>query len=487
MNTIAARQNELEFLEVKGKIRRQSWLYIAGMYLILSFFAWIFSLLSGDLTWWLHGLWCLIAMIPAAIVARWTVRNGISSVLVDHKIILTAAFTLYFVFGASFLAFGPELDVERALNYYPIVAIDALKVNAFNSLGMAITLFTGALFKGEWVIGGARRAAKYVKKIPLELVIFIMFAISLIGVSLTFVRDLLLAEIIVPGMFNHLSYLLLFTIFIGAAYKGKRQFALIMLSVVAAIFMMLKGILLFSKTDLYLPVISLAVGISLRRHTIKPLIIASVIVFFTMSSAGNIVSYGRENTGKDGMTVKERIAIINNYYSVGFNLRPEQYSTWSRLCYTAPQAAAIEFYDQGNGGDAINIIHWIFVPRLLFESKPVMSDAGSDFHYKITGYRTSSTGIGVFVSGYYQLGIIGFLFASIFSGWFLSQTSAMCRYMLEQKAYLLLPLGMIGLYVAFRIDGEILSDYVGFYVFFLYPLIALLLLFGVQSKRGVER
>jgi len=487
MNTIKENFSELEFLQVRGKIRRQHWLYVSGIYFALSFFAWVFSLLAGDMTWWLHGLWCLMAMIPAGIVARWTVLNGISSVLVDHKIMLIAAFTLYFVFGASFLAFGPDGDVEKALNYYPITAIDGLRVDAFNSLGLAIALLTGTLLKGEWVVGGARRAAKSAQKVPLEVVLLVMFGISLIGVSLTFIRDLRITEIVVPGIFNQLSYLLLFTIFVGSAYRGKRQSLLMLLSVFATILMMTKGLLLFSKSELYLPVIALAVGISVRRHTIMPTLMGAAIVLITMAAAGNLVTYGRDNTGKEGLTINERIVLVQSFYGSGFDIRPEDYSTWSRLCYTAPQTAAIDFYKQGDGGNAQDILHWVFVPRLLFPEKPVMSDAGADFHYKITGYRNSSTGIGVFISGYYQYGFLGVIFASIFCGWFLSQTSAMCHYMIKQKAFLLLPLGMIGIYVAFRVDGEIVSDYIGFYIFFLYPLLLLIAIFGVRFERGLPK
>jgi hypothetical protein len=203
-----------------------------------------------------------------------------------------------------------------------------------------------------------------------------------------------------------------------------------------------------------------------------------------MATAGNLVTYGRENTGKEGLTVNERLVLVQNYYSGGYDVRSDKYSVWSRLCYTAPQTAGIDFYNQGDGGNALEILHWVFVPRILFPQKPVMSEAGSDFHYKITGFRSSSTGLGVFISGYYQFGILGFIFASFFCGWFLAQTSAMCRYMTEKKAYLLLPVGMIGLYVAFRIDGEIVTDYIGLYVFFLYPLLFLIAIFGVRFGRS---
>ena len=345
-------------------------------------------------------------------------------------------------------------------------------------------MLTGTLLKGEWVVGGARRAAKILQKVPLEVVLLIIFAISLVGVTLTFVRDLRLTEIVIPGMFNQLSYLLLFSIFVGSAYRGKRQSFLMLLSTLAVILMMIKGLLIFSKTELYLPAMAIAAGISIRKHSITPAIIGASIVFITIATAGNLVNYGRENTGVDGLTISERVKIVEGYNISGFDFKPRNYSAWSRLCYIAPQTAAIDFYNQDYGGDAIQIIHWIFLPRILFPNKPIMSEAGADFHYKITGFRGSSTGIGIFISGYYQLGILGFVFASFFCGWFLSQTSAMCRFMIEQKAYLILPLGMIGLYAAFRIDGEIVTDYLGLYIFFLYPLIALILLFGMQTSRG---
>ena len=56
--------------------------------------------------------------------------------------------------------------------------------------------------------------------------------------------------------------------------------------------------------------------------------------------------------------------------------------------------------------------------------------------------------------------------------------------LIQNEALLLLPLGLIGLYAAFRIDGEIIGDIMGAYVFFLYPLLAMMMIFGVKIRKS---
>ena len=42
---------------------------------------------------------------------------------------------------------------------------------------------------------------------------------------------------------------------------------------------------------------------------------------------------------------------------------------------------------------------------------------------------------------------------------------------LERRALALLPLALFGVFIAFRIDGHFLADYLGAFVFFLYFLL----------------
>jgi hypothetical protein len=62
--------------------------------------------------------------------------------------------------------------------------------------------------------------------------------------------------------------------------------------------------------------------------------------------------------------------------------------------------------------------------------------------------------------------------ASVLCGWILAQTSAIARAIYSHRAVLLMPLAMLGMFIAFRIDGDFVPDYLGAFMFVLYPLAA---------------
>jgi len=60
---------------------------------------------------------------------------------------------------------------------------------------------------------------------------------------------------------------------------------------------------------------------------------------------------------------------------------------------------------------------------------------------------------------------------------------------LERKALVLLPLALLGVFIAFRIDGHFVGDYLGTFVFFLYFLLlsALLPISKNQAWRRIGK
>jgi hypothetical protein len=120
---------------------------------------------------------------------------------------------------------------------------------------------------------------------------------------------------------------------------------------------------------------------------------------------------------------------------------------------------------------------------MLDASKPVITDPARSFNEKITGYRTSSTGQGIFSTGYYSGGWSGVFWAGVLAGFVLAQTSAIARAVLEKRATLLLPLALIGVFIAFRIDGSFLADYAGAFVYLLYVILFFWLLLTLLRRK----
>ena len=126
---------------------------------------------------------------------------------------------------------------------------------------------------------------------------------------------------------------------------------------------------------------------------------------------------------------------------------------------------------------------WVIVPRLVAAAKAEGDEVVVGINAKITGYDSSSTGQGIFASGYYHGGPWGFVVASVLCGWILAQTSAISREIVARRALLLLPFCLLGLYMAFRIDGDFVADYAGTFVFILYPILAIAFLVSATGRR----
>lgn len=187
-------------------------------------------------------------------------------------------------------------------------------------------------------------------------------------------------------------------------------------------------------------------------------------------------------------SMMDRLDIVVHYFDAGEAQHGEGLipsAWWVRLCYLSPQQAAVEMYDHGHGGDDFARLPWIFVPRFLFPEKPEMTVAGVDFNEKVAGFRTTSTGTGVFIDGYYNLGWVGFLFTAFSFGLALRIYANIAKPVLHHNCFVMYPLVFKGIHVALRADGWWLADVAGPLIF-VFAALVLLAMFARPERRGVE-
>jgi hypothetical protein len=197
------------------------------------------------------------------------------------------------------------------------------------------------------------------------------------------------------------------------------------------------------------------------------LLVFFVLIGSPVSSARNIYGVGTRVELGDRVTLLAA-AVMRS----GEAPAARENTAWARFCYLAPQAAALNFYDQGTPSGTFGLIGWSLLPRVLFPSKPVITAGAADFHYQITGQAGSAAGTGVFVDGYYNLGWWGVIFVGIAVGLILGLTSAFAAQVYEARATMWMPLALLGSFMGFRIDGAFVADYWGPFVLFGYALLA---------------
>lgn len=461
------------------------WLKAGVMFLLLGATASSAASSVAPTDWLAHGAWCIVGLLIAAALMVKALRAGFVVVLTDHLVVFLGAFCLYFLFGASLLAFGPEQDIVHSLAYYPVDARMALRVDGVNAIGFGVALIAAAISPRGWFKRQTDRVALVSRRVSAPLTMFILLSVGTAALLNNLSVDIGLRHGTVSGIWRELAQFALVAIYLGASYRGRYErwvrAAGVLITPLAAV----GGLLQFSKTAMLLPLAALVVGLAVRYGGRKIIPIGLPVLIGIFMASGGIVAYSRTALDKgDPANFSQRRIILEEGLSASLHdERTALYSPWARLSYVTSEAAAIDFYDDGMGGHDFRLIPWLFIPRTLAPSKPIITQTSYDFNTKVTGNAGSSTGQGIFASGYYSGGWLGTIGASALCGWILAQTSAVAVIVLARTALLLLPFALLGVHIAFRIDGSFLADYFGAFIFILYPLLGASFVLGAVRRR----
>ena len=471
-------------------IPQRRWKRLAVSFLVLGASAWLLGPRADPDRWWMHGLFCGVGLAVAIPTLAQAFRRGFVVVFTDHRMIFLAAFSLYFLFGAALLAVGPEREAESVLNFYPIGPSDALRADAVNGLGFGLALLVSALSQGRGLARLTSGVAEQVSRLPTT---WVVGSFLLIGASATLYRlpfDLGLRPGFPSGLVRTLGQLSMVAIFMAVASRGAHERTLRFFGVVLAIVLAGAGTLQFMKSEALMPVVALTAGLAMRFGSRRILPVGLTLIILTYVSLGNLVDYGRVSVSlaSNASTLAERWSYLQDGWRNANEIAGSgRYAYWGRLCYTPTQAASLDFHDQGNGGDGMELIKWVAVPRFLAPNKPQITRMFTELNEKISGSDLSATAPGIFASGYYHGGWFGMVLASVLCGFIVAQTSAIARAIYEYRAVLLVPLAMLGMFIAFRIDGDFVPDYLGAFMFILYPLVGAAVFLRVFGVRGIGR
>ncbi|MDD2800221.1 MAG: hypothetical protein PHC94_00770 [Methylobacter sp.] len=448
------------------------------------------SLLLAEYTapdnWKVLGFICITSLIYAFQVLQRELRDGAMRLITDPFLILIAAFSLYDLLGALLPVLGSDDQVYLALNWYPTTAQDAVYLTGINLIGLATLLLSASFFNGKSMDVFMRPFIVIFADLPIRL-IFWLFAIIGSSISLhIFYIDISDNEI-VNGSIRILSSLAMIAILIGIIYRGKGEKFLYIVAIFLTLIHSLSGFILMSKAAILSPFLVLMIAFYIRKQNAVILIITVVITSISLTFLMKPILDGRAILAvSPDKSISARLDILRQVYSAdnnNINNDPGP-GAWYRICYIGAQNAGVDFYNHDQGGNDIDNVGWVFLPRIFFKNKPVISNSGSDFNAKVTGSDTSSSSMGVFISGYYNLGWLGLFAVSIISAIILSLFSAFSRVVATYGAVILLPVAQIGSYIAFRVDGDFLNDYLGLFSMIMSPLLILILI--VNFYRSIQ-
>lgn len=476
--------NPSAIFEARWKVR-PLWLWLGVAMLCYGVLARVLELVAGPDDWWIHGAWCLGGLLITVPVILRCVRDGITQLLTDHLVMFTSAFSLYFLFGASFMALGPDEKVAASLQYYYVDALGGLRIDAINAIGFGISLVVAAISSRRWFSTTAERSSRVLARAPVVLVLAIYVVLGIAAFLYASLHDYGAVDGVVPGVVRSVGQFTVVSIFLAASYRGQFQVFFRAVAVALAVVMAIAGLLMFNKTQVLVAIGALIFGLARGHAGRRILPIGVVLCALVYVGISGVASYGRNTLGDLSVPLSQRWQVVLEGFRADTAGDPlAESNPWARLSYVSAQGAGVHFYESGVGGNEFALIPWAFVPRVLFPEKPVITEPSAIFHEKISGNRLSSTGQGVFSAGYYSGGWLGVVAAAAIAGWILAQTSAIAAAVVRNHALLMLPLALYGVYIAFRIDGSFLSDYVGAFAFIVYPMLALrvMLILAPASK-----
>ncbi|HEX4303164.1 MAG TPA: hypothetical protein VHZ78_10250 [Rhizomicrobium sp.] len=164
----------------------------------------------------------------------------------------------------------------------------------------------------------------------------------------------------------------------------------------------------------------------------------------------------------------DRFAIVTNSFSVAQSYVQSQNDTpgtrnsaLSRISYVNQSSYAIDQYDSGTPGNSLDDIFAVFIPRLFWPDKPIITQIASDYNYAITGNPLSQTSPGLFADAYWDAGWQGVIIATFCLGILFSLLSLYSLRVMHKGQWLYFPIVLLAMKVGYRVDGYLVADMVG--------------------------
>lgn len=232
------------------------------------------------------------------------------------------------------------------------------------------------------------------------------------------------------------------------------------------------GLLMLSKSSAILPMLMIPIAFIYHKASLRRLLLIAAIAIPYYSFVASIVYDARSRVERLGAnnnpTFTETVTVLGEIaQGKQGSADVDSQLGWVRLSYVNAGSFAISRYDQGLNGDSLRDIFVVWVPRLIYPDKPIITDIGGEFNFLANGNPNSASSPTIPSEGYWDYGWLGVgLFAIVFAG-VTTFGSIYTTIALQRGAWHLLLVTLIVTRIGARIDGMFVPDVIG-------PLSALL-------------
>lgn len=423
-------------------------------------------------SWNSLGFFCLTGL-ALAFARLWKLfRRGQEELISNVFLTFTLVFAVFFLFSPLLHVFGPPDQAEFAREWFPVNASQAVYLVGANLVGFGLALCLGETVRWTAFSRMLTRHFSGLPQVNAHQTALLLLALGILFKVYVLYNDLVLDRII-SGLFRIGSMMAPAGVFLYLYKVGPRPTPTFFIAILTMVLYVITGFIEFSKTEMLLPLLAMMGGMLAQRVTILRLVLYGVIVgaILTVLQPVNLVARN-QSLLLETPTYKERLEIFRAAINGEFEM-PESMGAWARLDYTSPQQAAVYLYRKGDGGSDGGKVFWAFIPRFLFPKKPIITGAATEFTYKIRGFDTSATAVGVFINGFYNAGWAGLIFVSLTVGLILSWFRAVLVAAHRSGSILLLCIGLFGHMTAIFISGSYLANFLSPFVTMFYLILGL--------------
>ncbi len=407
--------------------------------------------------------------------------SAVRMVLQDSNAIWTALFwfrtssAVYFGVGNLVPIFGGEATIAALQSFFPFDANDLAELNEIDTVACLVVLCSANLF-GAIFSGGAETAVLKQDRSAGERQLFA------VGMFFLVVGGAFKYFLLIPYSFKLLNFVLPESIATIAnfTYAGIYLMTVWSLEYRRSAMPLIIGFVTlnvaFGFLDLqkYEVLITLVLfGLAFLRGKITLLKLGAVFgsllaVYIILAPAIEIGRFQFTNQyGFDGRVgFSERFdiawsAVTLTQSYVEDDTPGAKIGALSRISYSNQSAYAIKQYDAHSPGNSLTDIFSVFVPRVLWPDKPIITQIASDFNYAITGNPLSQTSPGLFADAYWDYGWTGVIVAMILLGIFHAWLSRYAIDVLRRGQWFYFPIVLLAMKEGFRTDGYLVADIVG--------------------------
>ena len=373
--------------------------------------------------------------------------------------------SVYFGIGSILHLFFNEYTLARVSAFYLASPEELRKINAINALSVFFVLATA------WLVGHLYPFKAKIALTQSDGRFTLATAALFLGIGYS-VKYL----VIVPqalGAFDQFAFASALSFFIWLAPTGLFLFTLwclkysrryLPLAIILVASEVVVGLLLFSKSEVVLPLLMFLLGHLYYKFSRIRLIGLAIIILFVFIIVEPTTGYGRQELSSRygelrAAGLNERLAIFGKYFRAekGSINQEDFQGSLVRFAYIHSAAPAVAQYDMGRPGDSLEHILYIFIPRILWPGKPVF-DMGANYTRLIDGTDTSSTWMGYFAEAYWNFGWGGVPLIMIPLGFVYVATGRYALRMIDAGAWMHLPVAFLGIWMGMRTDGTIVTD-----------------------------